>query len=192
MLLRRLLDENVTLRREAAALRAWQRLALEDPVTGLRSQRYFDLRLAEELSRAPERGAGLGALVLLDLDDLEGINRRHGRRAGDRALRWVAKVLKETLRTTDLACRATGGRFTAILYDTDAAGASVAVARLRRRFGRGLGRRWSPGAVSIGVASWPADAVTTLALMNAGNARLTTERRRRRARGDRGRLALLP
>lgn len=192
MLLRRLLDENVTLRRQVGELRAWQGLALEDPLTGLRSRRYLDLRLAEELARAPEREPLLGALVLLDLDELQAINHRHGRRVGDRALRWVAKVLKETLRTTDIACRDGGGRFTAILHDTGAAGADAAITRLRRRLGSGPGDRWAPGAVSMGVASWPADALTAPALMEAGNARLRAERRRRAQGAGRRRLALLP
>jgi diguanylate cyclase (GGDEF)-like protein len=193
LVLRQLRDENLALLRQLGLLRAGPRLAAyRDPLTGLRGRGYFEARLAEELSRARARGDRLGSLLLVQVDDLEAMNRRHGRAVGGRALRWIAKVLAETLRTTDVACRTGGGRFTVILCDTDASGAAAAGDRLRSRLLRGSGLRFASGAVDIAAVSWPADGLTAPSLMEAGAARLRAEQGPRCCAPDARRLILLP
>ena len=63
-----------------------------DRLTGALAWHYFRLRLAEELDRAGRYTRAL-SLLLVDLDDLRGLNDRLGRAAGDFALATVASSL---------------------------------------------------------------------------------------------------
>jgi diguanylate cyclase (GGDEF)-like protein len=110
--LRRLADENALLRASIAELR--QRLAeLEasadtDPLTGLPNERV----LAEQLERVASRCARHGtsaALLAIDIRALREINAKHGRVAGDAALRHLARLLQGLIRASDLAARLNGG-----------------------------------------------------------------------------------
>ena len=161
-----------------------------DDVTGLGTRRYFDARVNEELSRAQGNPSCAGSLVLLDVEDLGATRARHGPAVGNRSLRWVAKVLKECLRMSDVACRG-GDRFMAVLCDTDTFGAWEVVARLRGEIGRAQGQRWSPSSVSMGAAAWPDDAFTLSSLIAIASARLIEDRGRRREQ-LRPRLILIP
>jgi diguanylate cyclase (GGDEF)-like protein len=190
MLLRQLVEEHAGLLQQLNHLRASQPANDYDDLTGLGTRRYFEARVAEELSRAERDPSCGGSLMLIDVDELDATRARHGPAVGDRALRWVAKVLKECLRMTDVACRG-GDRFMAILCDTSVFGAGEATARLRAQLNRAQGQRWFPGAVSIGSAVWPDDAFTVSALTAIAAVRLLEDRRRRREQ-QRPHLILLP
>jgi diguanylate cyclase (GGDEF)-like protein len=130
---------------------------------------------------------------LIDIDDhdeLAPTRVRHGTAVSNRALRWVAKVLRESLRRSDVACRG-GDRFMALLCDTDSFGTAEVVGRLRGEIGRADGLRWFPAAVSIGVAAWPDDAFTLSSLNAIAAVRLLEDRQRRRAQ-RRPHLLLIP
>lgn len=81
-----------------------------DRVTGTGNRSHLDQRLTEELSFALRHGTPLG-LVLIDLDDFKAVNDRHGHPAGDRLLRRVGNVLKETVRLEDAVFRYGGDEF---------------------------------------------------------------------------------
>lgn len=51
-------------------------------------------------------------MVTFDLDDFKGINDRHGRPAGDAALRGFADTLQAQAHASDLVCRTGGEEFT--------------------------------------------------------------------------------
>jgi PleD family two-component response regulator len=51
--------------------------ALHDPLTGLANRALFLDRLAQAHSRVVRQG-GMGAVLLLDLDDFKGVNDTHG------------------------------------------------------------------------------------------------------------------
>ncbi|ULH17512.1 GGDEF domain-containing protein (plasmid) [Deinococcus sp. KNUC1210] len=52
---------------------------------------------------------------MLDMDHFKMFNDRHGREAGDALLKAVGKVLQESGRVEDVACRYEGGEFTLLL-----------------------------------------------------------------------------
>jgi diguanylate cyclase (GGDEF)-like protein len=191
MMLRRLLDEHAGLLQQVTQLRASQPRSQYDDVTGLGTRRTFDTRVRQELSRVEHNPSCTGALLLMDVDDLDVMEGRHGSAVADRAVRWVAKVLKECLRVSDVACRGAGDQFMAIVCDTDSFGAGEVVARLRGEIARASGYRWSPASLSCGTAAWPVDALTTSALMAIASARLLEDRRRRQEQ-QRPHLVLLP
>jgi diguanylate cyclase (GGDEF)-like protein len=98
-------------------------LSQTDALTGLANRRAFDLRLAEEVSRAVRHGMAL-ALLLVDVDHFKRYNDRHGHPAGDECLRRVAAVLRmHGRRPTDLVARIGGEEFALLLPHEDAAGA---------------------------------------------------------------------
>jgi diguanylate cyclase (GGDEF)-like protein len=98
-------------------------LSQTDALTGLANRRAFDLRLAEEVSRAVRHNMRL-ALLLVDVDHFKRYNDRHGHPAGDECLRRVAAVLREHgRRPTDLVARIGGEEFALLLPHQDVAGA---------------------------------------------------------------------
>jgi diguanylate cyclase (GGDEF)-like protein len=189
-LLRRLLQEHADLVRQMDHLRVAQPRVEYDPLTGLGTRRHLEGRVAEELSRAEDNRSCTGSLVLMDVEELSTTRARHGMAVSNRALRWVAKVLKECLRASDVACRG-GDRFMAVLCDTDAFGAVEVVTRLRAQIAIADGYRWAAPRISIGVAAWPDDALTSSALIAIAAVRLIEDRAQRRAQ-LRPQLVLIP
>ena len=101
-----------------------------DRLTGADNYHYLRMRLDEELERASRYTRPL-SLVLVDIDDLRGINDRYGRNVGDFALKQVAAALTAGARVVDRVGRWAGGTFALVLPETTA-GASLGIAeRLR-------------------------------------------------------------
>jgi len=84
--------------------------ALHDPLTGLANRALFEDRLAQAHERVVRHG-GLGAVLLLDLDDFKGVNDTHGHHVGDQLLAAVARRLEQVTRSSDSLCRFGGDEF---------------------------------------------------------------------------------
>jgi diguanylate cyclase (GGDEF)-like protein/PAS domain S-box-containing protein len=112
----------VVLARDISAQLRYERdlhaLALIDELTGLHNRRGFTLFAEQELARARRHGR-VPVLVFADLDDLKGINDRHGHATGDAAIRLVAAAFKSILREADIVARWSGDEFVALLSDGD-------------------------------------------------------------------------
>jgi diguanylate cyclase (GGDEF)-like protein len=188
LLLRRLLQEHAQLLREVTELRLLRDHAYHDPLTGLRNTRYLQIRLNEELQRGGPLGAGAGSLVLLDIDGMGRLNQRHGRAAGDSALRWLSRQLTATVRVSDVCCRTGADRFTLILPDTDRDGAETTVIRIGQAVGAARGESWMPLNFSRGLATWPKDGRDSRELIRSAARSLEDDQRRHRASGARLRL----
>jgi two-component system cell cycle response regulator len=106
--------------------------AEHDGLTGLFIRRYFDRRLARDLENARRRERPL-ALIFLDVDHFGDVNRSYGFPTGDRALRHVAAVVREAVRTVDWVARYGGEEFTVVLPDTGLAEACEVAERIRLR-----------------------------------------------------------
>jgi diguanylate cyclase (GGDEF)-like protein len=93
-------------------------LAATDPLTGLANRRIFDERLQLEFARSRRKRLAL-AVLMLDVDNFKHRNDTYGHDDGDRALRRVGHVLRETVRETDVAARYGGEEFVVLLPEAD-------------------------------------------------------------------------
>src|SRR5262249_11637801 len=91
-------------------LRALERAALTDSLTGLGNHRAFYEDLKREISRRATTGSCF-SVVMLDLDELKQINDTLGHHVGDDRIRGVADCLNATLRASDGAYRTGGDEF---------------------------------------------------------------------------------
>lgn len=131
-----------------------ERLAFNDPLTGLLNRYRLTELATAEISRCRRHGRCL-SLLMLDLDRFKLVNDRLGHAAGDAALRQVALTCAATLRKGDLLGRWGGEEFVVLLPETDAAGARHLAERLRAAVGAQPVRQDNvtiPITVSIGVA----------------------------------------
>jgi diguanylate cyclase (GGDEF)-like protein len=99
----------LNLRLEGARLAAEEE-AMTDPLTGLRNRRAADL----VLERLCAIKASFG-LLHMDLDYFKAVNDSLGHAAGDFVLEQVGRILREELRTEDIAARVGGDEFLIIV-----------------------------------------------------------------------------
>jgi diguanylate cyclase (GGDEF)-like protein len=105
--------------------------SIRDPLTGLFNRRYLEVSLTRELLRSARQGRNL-AVLMLDMDHFKRFNDTHGHDAGDQLLQQFAAVMKQTIRSEDIACRYGGEEFTVILPETDQATAMHRAEQIRK------------------------------------------------------------
>jgi diguanylate cyclase (GGDEF)-like protein len=106
-------------------------LSLGDRLTGSYNRRYFEILVRKEAERSRRFGRDL-AVVMIDIDRLGEYNERHGRSAGDEALRvFSSSINLAARRGLDTVTRYGGGTFAVILPETDAQGALTVVENAR-------------------------------------------------------------
>jgi diguanylate cyclase (GGDEF)-like protein len=166
--------------------------SLSDPLTGLPNTRYMFAHLTRELARA-KRQASEVAILVLDLDDFKQINDVHGHYVGDRALREVARVLRETIRPYDVCVRYAGDEFIIVLSGCSAEEAEARRLELQHAidnvvFEASPGRSVRIG-LSIGAAVFPGDGETYEALLATADGRMYRDKNTRKRPGPRTRTA---
>jgi diguanylate cyclase (GGDEF)-like protein len=174
----------------AAARAEFEKLASEDPLTGLFNRRVFNDRLAHAVERATRTGASL-ALIFIDIDDFKLINDTYGHAAGDHLLKQVAARLSLCARAADTVCRWGGDEFGIITEESDAARASVLMQRIEQALAVPFDIRGKAMAVvaSAGLCLYPdeADDMETL-IQNADAAMYRAKRNGKAGAGRAQRL----
>ena len=107
------------------------RLARMDQLTGLGNRLAFDEALGIEIARARREGSPL-SIGIADLDDLKGINDRHGHLEGDRCISESARAIELSVRMTDRCFRWGGDEFVIVLPGTDRDTADEVLDRMAR------------------------------------------------------------
>lgn len=100
----------------------WETLADQDALTSGLNRRAFIRELSRMLAFA-ERYQAPSSLVYFDVDGMKRINDGFGHAAGDAALRHVATLLMENVRSFDVVGRLGGDEFAVILALVDGEGA---------------------------------------------------------------------
>ncbi len=140
-----------------------------DPLTRLANSDDFHAQLREAFEAARAGGQPLSVL-LLDIDHLHAITQEHGSERGDIVLRQVAGILAASVRQTDMVARMAGDNFALLLFGAGRGDARHVGGRIRKsietfRFTTPPAHNPLAVSVSIGVASFPADAEAPLELL---------------------------
>ncbi len=107
-------------------------LATVDALTGCMNRRAFTERLEREFGRVRRYRVKL-SVMMIDLDRFKDVNDSHGHIVGDNVLRQLGDILRDEVRSVDLAARYGGEEFVILLPDTDLEGAVTFAERLRKR-----------------------------------------------------------
>jgi diguanylate cyclase (GGDEF)-like protein len=153
-------------------------LARRDPLTRLLNHAAFSAALDDELYRARRYERGL-TLVYIDVDDFKQINDTRGHPEGDRVLRRVSEVLRESLRASDLAGRMGGDEFAVCLIESDVETGGRFLARFQDLADEeaAAGRLPEGFRVSAGLACFPDDAESADGLFRLADKRLYEAKR---------------
>ena len=155
--------------REAAPVLEAKRLTetlresnLRDPMTGLHNRRFLEESVDTLIAQAQRHKMPM-AFMMLDLDYFKMVNDTYGHDAGDSVLKALARVLTDSVRTSDYVIRYGGEEFLILLQETDAAAAvdvaekiRAAVEDLKVQVAGGLLQK----TISIGISGYPADSDT--------------------------------
>jgi diguanylate cyclase (GGDEF)-like protein/PAS domain S-box-containing protein len=164
--------------------------SVRDALTGLYNRRYLEEVLDRETRRAGRAGQSMG-ILMLDLDHFKRFNDTYGHDAGDVVLRETAAFLLKNVRAEDFVCRYGGEEFVVILPTADLEGSTARGEKLRSKMrelsimhqGKSLGMV----TLSVGVAAFPAHAMSPKELMAAADAALYEAKR-----GGRDQVAVAP
>ncbi len=113
-----------------------ERLSLTDLTTELLNWRGFlDLAL-HEMSRSTRHNQSV-SLVAMDIDNFKSVNEKYGHDIGDEILKEVANVLKQAIRTCDIAACFGGEEFIVLAPNTNLQQAKILAERIRSALKQG-------------------------------------------------------
>jgi diguanylate cyclase (GGDEF)-like protein len=127
-----------------AALVRERSLSRQDPLTSLMNTRAFYEEAARMLALSRRKGRPV-TIAYIDLDNFKDINDTLGHQAGDELLRQVGKLLRASLRPSDLTTRLGGDEFAVLLSETGAEEAKATLERLHSL----LAHRFAPTASGV-------------------------------------------
>ncbi len=161
--------------------------AVQDPLTGLYNRRFLAEHL-QHLFEASRRTNSPLSVVMIDIDCFKQFNDRYGHPEGDLVLKTVAHLIEANVRGMDIVVRYGGEEFLVVLPGTNQQEAIVVAERVRRAVEKYTFRHYHlfGGAqritVSIGVATYPNDALTPEELIQASDQALYEAKRAGRNR----------
>ncbi len=148
-------------------------LTVIDPITNIHNYRFFIQKLDYEIQRSKRYGGAL-CIIMLDVDEFKSYNDDFGHLEGDHLLREIARILEESLRKVDIACRYAGDEFVLILPEAEPAEAEIVAKKiLRKVWGLLLKRKI---ALSIGIAKYSSQTDRTEFILKADSALYTAKR----------------
>lgn len=92
--------------------------AIIDKLTSLYVRRIFDVIFEIEFQLFLRNSSSL-SLMMIDIDDFKHFNDAYGHQEGDEALRTISKVLLDSIRSYDTACRYGGEELIVIMPQTN-------------------------------------------------------------------------
>jgi len=142
-----------------------------DELTGLLNRRSLDELITSEIGRHSRYG-GILSIIILDLDSFKAFNDNYGHLAGDKLLREIGGIMKNSIRSTDQAFRYGGDEFAILLPQTTIEAAYEVAERVRQRVTSEAKMGSVPVTASLGLASWPIDGIGSNEVIAAADAAL--------------------
>jgi len=151
-----------------------QELALKDPLTGIYTRRAFEDKMDEEIL-VSARTKKPFSLAIIDIDHFKKINDTYGHQVGDEILKYMANMIKSSMREFDFIARYGGEEFALIMPQTDKKTALQVLRELTN-----LIKNYSPVVdeniikitVSIGVSEFPLEALSKSQIIRVADERL--------------------
>ncbi len=144
-------------------------IARRDDLTGAANRRQFFEVAQAELERF-QRYQHPFTIVYFDIDDFKTANDQWGHQIGDQLLCSVVNRAKLVLRKTDFLARLGGDEFVALLPETDAEAAHIAVSKLRHALLEEMHSNNWPVTFSMGAMTCLEAHLTTDELINKADA----------------------
>ncbi|MEA5619633.1 PAS domain S-box protein [Cronbergia sp. UHCC 0137] len=152
-----------------------QHQSIRDPLTGLFNRRYLEEFLNQEIARSQRKQQPIG-VIMLDVDHFKRFNDTYGHDAGDYVLQSVGGVLKENIRSSDIACRYGGEEMNLILPESSIEETAMRAEEIRQAIAQlsVSHNRKTLGSVtvSLGVAGFPQHGASSTALIQTADAAL--------------------
>jgi len=152
------------------------RLVFEDELTSLYNRRFlfqfFQSKISwENLSKDPL------SLIMMDVDNFKGVNDTYGHQVGDKALIWVADILRQVAGDEGHPIRYAGDEFMVLFLHCDKQTALKLGNRLINKvrsepFRLNGNNKTLPITLSLGIASAPEDAKTAKGLIQQADVAL--------------------
>ena len=111
-----------------------KKLSITDDLTDLYNRRHFYESLKNEIERSSRYHHTL-SMLMLDIDGFKSYNDQHGHQEGDKLLISLGKILKDSIRASDIPCRYGGDEFTVILPHIEGEEAYSTAQRIQNAFG---------------------------------------------------------
>lgn len=165
--LKRIDRERAYLKKKVAVA---ERMAITDGLTGLYNYRYLRQYLDDDYLSALGDDFVL-SIIMADVDCFKAYNDKYGHLEGDQLLRWLADLLKGSIRENDIVVRYGGEEFVIVLPGTDSDAAVQIAERIRSKIESAtfMAERFAlrgQVTVSFGIATYPAHAKTSDELLS--------------------------
>ena len=136
-----------------------------DPLTGLMNRGAL-LELSDRLFHNLGSGTHRAVVMFADMDRFKQVNDTYGHAVGDRVLRQVAQIMRDSLRGTDLAARIGGDEFVLVLTDITLDDAELVATRIQEQIVQYAGEQQLPCSVTIGIGEAPTHGRTLDAILD--------------------------
>jgi len=135
---------------------------LRDPMTGLNNRRFLEEYTEVLVAETKRKNKNLG-ILMCDLDWFKKVNDEYGHEAGDKVLKFLSEIIKNSVRASDIVIRYGGEEFLIIIKDADDEESVMRVAEKIRTKVETSEMRVTPSVtltktISIGVSLFPSDA----------------------------------
>jgi len=184
--LEKIAPKAATVVHDAQAFEKVRTESLTDPLTGLHNSRALLDHVEKEMSKA-DRYRTERAILVIDVDRFKVINDRFGHPAGDRALQFIARAIRGSVRVYDFCARQGGDEFIVVLQDCDAKQARERAVELQDAVS-GIPFEPAPGvavtlSISVGHAMYPSDGGSFESLLRCADERMYQDKSERKRRG---------
>jgi len=151
-------------------------LSAEDELTGLYNRRYFIKELIME-SLSSDRYGSKFCLAFFDMDNLKLLNDFYGHSVGDKAIRMIARIIKDNIRKTDVPARLGGDEFAVIFRNCSKEAIEDRIKNIKKLIEKESENQLPKKIrVSCGVAVYPDDTKSLDELLKIADMRMYEEK----------------